>query len=69
MSSITGSDLDNFKKSTTSLQEVIKTYDSPPGTSSKIDLTTDLYSGSALAAHYDEMSPSDSGDLFRSLNT
>jgi hypothetical protein len=33
------------------------------------DLATDLYSGSIVAAHYDEMSPSDSSELFRSLNT
>jgi hypothetical protein len=36
---------------------------------SKIDLAADLYSGSALAAHYDEIGPSDCSDLFRSLNT
>jgi hypothetical protein len=48
---------------------VIKAYDSPPGTPLKIDLTTDLYSVFALAAHYDEMSPSDSSDHFRPLNT
>jgi hypothetical protein len=42
---------DNFKKSITSLQEVIKTSCSPPGTPQKIDLATYLYSGSALAAH------------------
>jgi hypothetical protein len=59
---------DDFKKSITSLQEVIKA-DSSPGTPPKIDLTTDLYSGSILAAHYGEMGPSDSSDLFRSLNT
>jgi hypothetical protein len=61
--------LDDFNKSTTSLQEVIKTSGSPPGTPSKIDLATDLYSVSALVAHYDEMDPSDSSDLFMSLNT
>jgi hypothetical protein len=33
----------------------------------KRDLTTYLYSGSALAIDYDEMGPS--SDLFRSLNT
>jgi hypothetical protein len=58
MSPIVGSDLDDLKKSITSLQEVIKAYDSPPGTPLKIDLAIDLYSVSALAAHYDEMSPS-----------
>jgi hypothetical protein len=42
---------DNFKKSITSVQEVIKTSGSPPGTPQKIDLATYLYSGSALAAH------------------
>jgi hypothetical protein len=36
---------------------------------SEKDLATDLYYGSVLAAHYDKMSPSDSSDLFRSLNT
>jgi hypothetical protein len=36
---------------------------------SRIDLTTDLYSGSALAAHYNKMGPSNSSDLFRLLNT
>jgi hypothetical protein len=35
----------------------------------KIDLTTDLYYISALSAHYDEMGPSDSNNLFISLNT
>jgi hypothetical protein len=69
MSPIVESNLDNFKKSTTSLQEVIKAYGSPPGTPPKIDLTTDLYSVSILAAHYDKMGPFDSSDLFRSLNT
>jgi hypothetical protein len=69
MSLIVGSDLDDFKKSTTSLQEVIKAYDSPLGTPPKIDLVADLYSGSALVGHYDEIGPSDCSDLFRSLNT
>jgi hypothetical protein len=68
-SAITGSVSDNFKKATTSLQEVTKAYDSPAETPPKIDLVTDLYSGSALAANYDEMGPFDSSDLFRSLNT
>jgi hypothetical protein len=35
----------------------------------KKDFTAELYSGSALPANYDEMGPSDSSDLFRSLNT
>jgi hypothetical protein len=35
----------------------------------QIDLVTDLYSDSVLAAHYDKMDPSDSIDLFNSLNT
>jgi hypothetical protein len=35
----------------------------------KIDLATDLYSGSALADHYDEMGPPNCSDIFRSLNT
>jgi hypothetical protein len=48
---------------------VIKAHGSPLGTPTKIDLATDLYSGSGLTAHYDAMGPSDSGDLFRSLNT
>jgi hypothetical protein len=48
---------------------MIKARASPLGTPSKIDLATDLYSGSVLAAHYDEMGPSDSSGLFRSLNT
>jgi hypothetical protein len=69
MSPIIGSDLDGFKKSTTSLLEVIKTYDSHSGNPLKIDLATDLCSSSTLAAHYDEIDPSDSSDLFRSLNT
>jgi hypothetical protein len=69
MSLIVRSDLDDFNKSITSLQEVIKAGSSPPGTPMKIDLAIDLYSGSALAAHYDEMGTSDSNDLFRSLNT
>jgi hypothetical protein len=69
MSPIIESDLDDFKKSITSLQEVIKACDSPPGTPLKIDLATDLYFSSALAAHYDEMGPSDSSEFFRSLNT
>jgi hypothetical protein len=69
MSPIVGLVSDDFKKSTTSLQKVIKEYGSPPGTTLRIDLTTDLYSDSALAAQYDEMGPSDSSDLFRSLNT
>jgi hypothetical protein len=68
-SSIVGSVSDDFKKATPSLQDVTKAYDSPPGTPPKIDLTTYLYSGSALAAHYDEMAPFDSSDIFRSLNT
>jgi hypothetical protein len=46
MSSIVRSDLDDFKKSITSLQEVIKAYGSPLITPLKIDLATDLYSGS-----------------------
>jgi hypothetical protein len=36
---------------------------------SEKDLATDLYSGSALAAHYDGMGPSNSSNLFRSSNT
>jgi hypothetical protein len=43
--------------------------DSPPGTPPKIYLATELYSASALAAHYDEIGPSDYSDLFKSLNT
>jgi hypothetical protein len=66
---IIGSISDDFKKATTSLQEVTKIYASPLGSPLKIDLSTDLYSGSALAVDYDEMGPSDSSDLFRSLNT
>jgi hypothetical protein len=68
MNPIARLDIDNIKKSITSLQEV-KAYDSPPITPPKIDLATNLYSGSALAAHYDEIGPSDCRDLFRSLNT
>jgi hypothetical protein len=40
-----------------------------PGTPLKIDLITDLYSGSTLVANYDEMCPFSSNDLFMSLNT
>jgi hypothetical protein len=69
MSPIVRSDLDDFKKSITPLQEVIKTYDSPPETPPKIYLAIDVYSGSALAAHYDEMGSFDSSNIFRSLNT
>jgi hypothetical protein len=69
MSLIARSDLDDFKKSTTSLKEVIKAYDSPLGAPPKIDHTTDLYSGSALAAHYDKIGPFDCSYLFRSLKT
>jgi hypothetical protein len=69
MSPIVRSVSDNFKKSTTSLQEVVKAYDSPLGSPPKIDLVTDLYFGSALAANYDEIVPSDSSDIFKSLNT
>jgi hypothetical protein len=36
---------------------------------SEKDLATDIYSGSALAAHYDEIDPSNFSHLFRSLNT
>jgi hypothetical protein len=36
---------------------------------SKKDIATDLYSDSALATHYDDMSPFDFSGLFRSLNT
>jgi hypothetical protein len=68
MSPIAGSVSDELNKSTTSLQEVIKAYGSPPRTPQKIDLITDLYSGSTLAVNYVEMGPSDSSDLFRSLN-
>jgi hypothetical protein len=68
-SPIVGSVSDNFKKTTTSLQEVTKAYDSPRGSPPKIDLATDLYYGYALAADYDKMCPSYSSDLFRSLNT
>jgi hypothetical protein len=68
-SPITRSVLDNFKKVTTSLQEVTKAYGSPPESPPKIDLATKLYSSSALAADYDKMGPSNSNDLFRSLNT
>jgi hypothetical protein len=60
---------DGIKKTTASLQEMTKAYDSPLGSPPKIDLVTDLYSVSALAADYDEMGSSDSNDLFRSLNT
>jgi hypothetical protein len=35
----------------------------------KRDLVANLYSDSTLAGDYDEMGPSDSSDLFRSLNT
>jgi hypothetical protein len=69
MSLIVGSNLDDLKKSTTPLQEVIKAYGSPPGTPQKIDLAANLYSASVLAAHYDEIGPFDCSDLFRSLNT
>jgi hypothetical protein len=69
MSPIARSDLDDSQKSTTSLQEVIMVWGSPLGTPPKRDLATDLYSSSTLAAHYDKMGPSDSSDLFRSLNT
>jgi hypothetical protein len=69
MSLITRSDLDDLKKSTTSLQEVIKAYGSPLGTPPKIYLVADLYSDSALVAHYDEIVPSDCSDFFTSLNT
>jgi hypothetical protein len=68
MSSITKSVSDDFKKATTSLQEVTKAYDSSRILSKKY-LATDIYSASALALEYDEMGPSDSSDLFRSLNT
>jgi hypothetical protein len=34
---------------------MIKAKGSPPGTPPRKDLTTDLYSSSTLAAHYDEM--------------
>jgi hypothetical protein len=69
MSPMVESVSDNLKKYITSLQEVIKAYDFPPGTPPKIDLATDLYPGSALSADYDEMSSSNSSDLFRSLST
>jgi hypothetical protein len=69
MGLIARSDLDDFKKPTTSLQKVIKAYDSPPGTPPKIDLIVDLYSSSTVAVHYDEIGPSDCSDLFMSLNT
>jgi hypothetical protein len=69
MSSINRSDSDDFKKSRTLLQEVIKAYDFPLGTPPKIDLATDLYSGSNLVSHYDNMDLFDSSDLFTSLNT
>jgi hypothetical protein len=59
---------DDFKKDTTSLQEVTKAYDSPLEPPPKIDIATDLYSDSTIAANYDEMGQSDSNDLFRSLN-
>jgi hypothetical protein len=59
---------DDFKKDTTSLQEVTKTYGSPLEPPPKIDLATDIYSVSVIAANYDEMGPSDSNDIFRSLN-
>jgi hypothetical protein len=66
MSAIIGLVLDDFKRSTTSLQEVIKAYDSPLGSPPKIDLATYLYSGSILVSHYDEIGPLDSNELFRS---
>jgi hypothetical protein len=66
---IAGSISHNFKKATTSLQEVTKAYGSPLGCPSKIDLATDLYSGFALATDYDKTGPPDSSDIFRSLNT
>jgi hypothetical protein len=69
MSPIVGSVSYDFKKSTTSIQEVIKVYDSTPGTPPKIDIATDLYFGSTPATNYDEMSPSDSNNIFRPLNT
>jgi hypothetical protein len=69
MSPIVGSYLNDFKKSITSLQEIIKVYGSLPGTPMKIDLAIDLHYVSVLAAHYDAMGPSDSNDLFGSLNT
>jgi hypothetical protein len=50
-------------------KSVIKAWGFTPGTPPKIDLATDLYSGSALTAHYDKMGPSDSSNLLRSLNT
>jgi hypothetical protein len=68
MSPIVRSDSDGFKNSTTSLQEVIKAYGSPTGTPPKIDLAIDIYFGSALPAHYDEIGSSDCIDLFMSLN-
>jgi hypothetical protein len=59
---------DDFKKATTSLQEVTKSKGSTLG-SPKKDLATDLYSGSSLTVDYDEMGSSDFSNLFRSLNT
>jgi hypothetical protein len=65
---ITGSVSDDFKKSATSLQKMIEAYSSPSKTPPKRDLITDLYSVSALTAHYDEMGLSDSRNLFKPLN-
>jgi hypothetical protein len=64
MSSIASSILDDFKKSRRGDQGIGLSSSNP----SKIDLATDLRSGSTLAANYDKMSPSNSNDLFRSLN-
>jgi hypothetical protein len=69
MSAIARSVSNGFKKSTTSLQEVIRAWGSPSGTPLEIDLTADLYSGSTLVANYDKISPPDPNNLFRSLNT
>jgi hypothetical protein len=52
-----------------SLSVVIEASGSPSVPHPEIDLATDLYFDSTLASNYDEMCPSDSNDLFRSLNT
>jgi hypothetical protein len=73
----------SLNKSTISLSAVIRALGSPLGPHPESDLETDIYSGStpigtrrvrsldgsALAANYDEMDPSDSSNLFRLLNT
>jgi hypothetical protein len=69
MSPIARSVSDDFKKFTTSLQEVIRAWGSPSGTPLETDLTVYLYSGSTLVANYNGISPLDPSDLFRAGNT